>query len=80
MTMTITEIVSTTMLLLALGAPATAQEKEATASGETAAQANEPDRAEAATRAQAAQERAEAAKLGRLDWEEWKAYRDEGRP
>jgi hypothetical protein len=62
MTMTITEIVSTTMLLLALGAPATAQQKEATASGETAAQANEPDRAEAATRAQAAQERAEAAK------------------
>ncbi len=25
-------------------------------------------------------ERAEAAKLGRFDWAEWKAYRDEGRP
>ena len=25
-------------------------------------------------------ERAEAAKLGPFDWEEWKAYRDEGRP
>ena len=24
--------------------------------------------------------RAEARKLGRFDWEEWKAYRDEGRP
>ena len=25
-------------------------------------------------------ERAEAQKLGRFDWAEWKAYRDEGRP
>lgn len=25
-------------------------------------------------------ERAEARKLGRFDWNEWKAYRDEGRP
>ncbi len=25
-------------------------------------------------------ERAEALKLGRFDWAEWKAYRDEGRP
>jgi prevent-host-death family protein len=25
-------------------------------------------------------ERAEAQKLGRFDWREWKAYRDEGRP
>jgi prevent-host-death family protein len=25
-------------------------------------------------------ERAEAAKLGPFDWNEWKAYRDEGRP
>jgi len=25
-------------------------------------------------------ERAEAAKLGRFDWAEWKAYRDDGRP
>jgi prevent-host-death family protein len=25
-------------------------------------------------------ERAEAHKLGRFDWTEWKAYRDEGRP
>jgi prevent-host-death family protein len=24
--------------------------------------------------------RAEARKLGRLDWSEWKTYRDEGRP
>jgi prevent-host-death family protein len=24
--------------------------------------------------------RAEQQKLGRFDWEEWKAYRDEGRP
>lgn len=25
-------------------------------------------------------ERAEQCKLGRFDWSEWKAYRDEGRP
>ncbi|MGD0561947.1 MAG: type II toxin-antitoxin system prevent-host-death family antitoxin [Roseiarcus sp.] len=25
-------------------------------------------------------ERAEALRLGRFDWAEWKAYRDEGRP
>jgi prevent-host-death family protein len=25
-------------------------------------------------------QRAEACKLGRFDWTEWKAYRDEGRP
>ncbi|MBW4091260.1 MAG: type II toxin-antitoxin system Phd/YefM family antitoxin [Proteobacteria bacterium] len=25
-------------------------------------------------------DRAERAKLGAFDWEEWKAYRDEGRP
>lgn len=25
-------------------------------------------------------ERAQARKLGRFDWAEWKAYRDEGRP
>lgn len=25
-------------------------------------------------------DRAEARKLGRFDWAEWKAYRDEGRP
>ncbi len=37
-----------------------------------------PERAGAAI--QRIRERAEAAKLGRFDWAEWKAYRDEGRP
>jgi prevent-host-death family protein len=36
------------------------------------------DRARAAV--QRIRERAHAAKLGRFDWAEWKAYRDEGRP
>ena len=38
-----------------------------------------PGRDEARAAIQRIRERAEAAKLGRFDWEEWKAYRDEGR-
>lgn len=61
--MTITQIVSTTTLLLALGAPAMAQEKDATVFADAIAQANDADRAEAAAaRARASQERAEAAR------------------
>jgi TolA-binding protein len=57
--MTIKRIVSTTTVLLALAAPAIAQEKEATASAEASAQANEPDRAAAAAeRADAVRQRA----------------------
>jgi len=63
--MTITQIVSTAAVVLALAVPAIAQEKEATASGEALAelrafafaQANDPDRA--AERAEAARQRAE---------------------
>jgi prevent-host-death family protein len=39
-----------------------------------------PGRDEARAAIQRIRERAEAAKLGRFDWDEWKAYRDEGRP
>jgi hypothetical protein len=57
--MTIKWIVSTTTVLLALAAPAIAQEKEASASAEASAQSNEPDRAAAAAeRAEAARQRA----------------------
>jgi antitoxin (DNA-binding transcriptional repressor) of toxin-antitoxin stability system len=35
---------------------------------------------EAAAAIRRIRERAEKAKLGPFDWEEWKAYRDEGRP
>jgi len=38
-----------------------------------------PGRHEARAAIQRIRARAEAAKLGRFDWEEWKAYRDEGR-
>jgi len=38
-----------------------------------------PGRDEARAAIQRIRARAEAAKLGRFDWEEWKAYRDEGR-
>ncbi len=38
----------------------------------------DPEDAKAAIRR--LRERAEALKLGRFDWAEWKAYRDEGRP
>lgn len=34
---------------------------------------------EARAALQRIRERAQAIKLGRFDWEEWKAYRDEGR-
>jgi prevent-host-death family protein len=39
-----------------------------------------PGRDEARAAIQRIRERAKAAKLGRFDWAEWKAYRDEGRP
>jgi antitoxin (DNA-binding transcriptional repressor) of toxin-antitoxin stability system len=38
------------------------------------------DPAEARAALQRIRKRAEEAKLGPFDWEEWKAYRDEGRP
>ena len=38
-----------------------------------------PNRDEARAAAERIRERARAAKLGRFDWDEWKAYRDEGR-
>ena len=38
------------------------------------------DPAEARTAIQRIRKRAEEAKLGPFDWQEWKAYRDEGRP
>jgi len=38
------------------------------------------DRAAARAAAQRMRERAEAMGHGRFDWEEWKRYRDEGRP
>jgi prevent-host-death family protein len=37
-------------------------------------------RAEAHAALQRIRARAESSKLGRFDWPEWKAYRDEGRP
>jgi prevent-host-death family protein len=37
-------------------------------------------RDEALAAIQRIREGAEAAKLGRFDWAEWKAYRDQGRP
>lgn len=40
--------------------------------------ARAPDTARAAL--QRLRARAEARQLGRFDWQEWKAYRDEGRP
>ena len=39
-----------------------------------------PGRDAARAAIQRIRDRAEAAKLGRFDWTEWKAYRDEGRP
>jgi len=39
-----------------------------------------PNREEARAAIQRIRERAEQAKHGPFDWEEWKAYRDEGRP
>ena len=39
-----------------------------------------PDRAEAHAAVARIRARAEQRKLGRFDWSEWKAYRDEGRP
>ena len=39
-----------------------------------------PGREEARAAIERIHERAEAAKLGRFDWAEWKAYRDQGRP
>jgi len=39
-----------------------------------------PGRDTARAAIQRMRKRAEAAKLGRFDWAEWKAYRDEGRP
>jgi len=38
------------------------------------------DREKATTAARRIRERAEKLGLGRFDWAEWKAYRDEGRP
>jgi prevent-host-death family protein len=38
------------------------------------------DRTEAHVAVQRIRDRAERLKLGRFDWSEWKAYRDEGRP
>jgi prevent-host-death family protein len=37
------------------------------------------DRAQAYAALKRMRERAEAGKFGRFDWDEWKAYRDEGR-
>jgi prevent-host-death family protein len=42
--------------------------------------ATEDRRGEARAANRRMRERAEAAKLGRFDWAEWKAFRDEGRP
>jgi prevent-host-death family protein len=39
-----------------------------------------PSREQALAAIQRIRQRAEACKLGRFDWTEWKAYRDEGRP
>ena len=39
-----------------------------------------PNREEARAAIRRIRQRAEEAKLGPFDWEEWKAYRDEGRP
>jgi prevent-host-death family protein len=39
-----------------------------------------PSREEARAAAERIRQRAKAAKLGSFDWEEWKGYRDEGRP
>lgn len=39
-----------------------------------------PDRERAREAARQLREQAKAMKLGRFDWEEWKKYRDEGRP
>jgi prevent-host-death family protein len=38
------------------------------------------DRAQARAAAERIRTRAERRKLGRFDWAEWKAYRDDGRP
>ena len=38
------------------------------------------DRERARNAAQRIRDRAKALKLGRFDWNEWKRYRDEGRP
>jgi len=38
------------------------------------------DRESARQAADRIRERAKRLKLGRFDWEEWKAYRDDGRP
>ena len=38
------------------------------------------DRERARNAAQRIRDRAKALKLGRFDWNEWKKYRDEGRP
>ena len=38
------------------------------------------DREEARAAVRRIRERAERLRLGRFDWPEWKAYRDEGRP
>jgi plasmid stability protein len=40
----------------------------------------EAERAEARAAVQRLRARAEQLRLGRFDWAEWKAYRDEGRP
>ena len=39
-----------------------------------------PDRERAREAARQLREQAKAMELGRFDWEEWKKYRDEGRP
>jgi prevent-host-death family protein len=39
-----------------------------------------PDRAAARAVVQRIRDRAKALTLGKFDWQEWKAYRDEGRP
>ena len=39
-----------------------------------------PNRDEARAATRRIRERAEGRKLGQFNWEEWKAYRDEGRP
>jgi len=39
-----------------------------------------PDRERARDAARKLREQARARKLGRFDWEEWKKYRDQGRP
>lgn len=40
----------------------------------------EPDRREAEEAAARLRARAKSKKRGRFDWDEWKSYRDEGRP